>query len=176
LRIAIVGTGISGLGAAWLLARRHDVHVFEREPRLGGHTHTVPVTRADGTEVGVDTGFIVYNEATYPLLTRLFDELGVATRASDMSWSLRCERCDLEYAGNLRGLVAQPRNLADPRYLRMLRDIDRFNRLGRRLVDDPDAPPRSPSTGSSRSDGSATGSRSTTCCRWLRRSGRRGPA
>jgi uncharacterized protein len=136
VRIAIVGTGVSGLGAAWLLSRKHEVHVFEREPRLGGHTHTVPVTRPDGTEVGVDTGFIVYNEATYPLLTRLFDELGVATRPSDMSWSLRCDRCDLEYAGNLGGLVAQPRNLADPRYLRMLRDIERFNRLGRRIVDD----------------------------------------
>jgi uncharacterized protein len=137
VRIAIVGTGISGLGAAWLLGQRHEVHVFEREPRLGGHTHTVDVDRGDGTTVPVDTGFIVYNEATYPLLVRLFDELGVATQPSDMSWSLRCDRCDLEYAGNLGGLVAQPRNLADPTYLRMLRDIERFNRLGRKLVDDP---------------------------------------
>jgi uncharacterized protein len=137
VRIAIVGTGISGLGAAWLLAPRHEVHVFEREPRLGGHTHTVDVDRGDGTSVPVDTGFIVYNEVTYPLLVRLFDELDVATQPSDMSWSLRCERCDLEYAGNLGGLVAQPRNLVDPTYLRMLRDIERFNRLGRRLVDDP---------------------------------------
>jgi uncharacterized protein len=137
VRIAIVGTGISGLGAAWLLARRHEVHVFEREARLGGHTHTVAVDRGDGSVVRVDTGFIVYNEATYPLLVKLLDELGVATQPSDMSWSLRCDRCDLEYAGNLGGLVAQPRNLADPTYLRMLRDIERFNRLGRRLVDDP---------------------------------------
>jgi uncharacterized protein len=137
VRIAIVGTGISGLGAAWLLSRHHEVHVFEREPRLGGHTNTVPVDRGDGTHVPVDTGFIVYNEVTYPLLVRLFDELGVRTQPSDMSWSLRCERCDLEYAGSPRGVVAQPRNLVDPRYLRMLADIDRFNRLGRRLVGDP---------------------------------------
>jgi predicted NAD/FAD-binding protein len=157
VRIAVVGTGISGAASAWLLSRHHEVHAFERERRLGGHTHTIKVPRAetDGTEtdaaaggasvpigrlapeVGIDTGFIVYNEATYPLLVRLFDELGVATQPSDMSWALRCERCDLEYAGSARGIVAQPRNLADPTYLRMLADIGRFNRLGRRLVDDP---------------------------------------
>jgi uncharacterized protein len=137
MRIAIVGTGISGLASAWLLAQRHEIHVFEREPRLGGHTHTVDVPRADGSRLPIDTGFIVYNEATYPLLVRLFDELGVPTQASDMSWSLRCERCDLEYAGSPRGIVAQPRNLASPGYLRMIADITRFNRLGRRLLDDP---------------------------------------
>ncbi len=137
MRIAVVGTGISGAAAAWLLSRRHEVHVFEREGRPGGHTHTVAVPRGDGSSLGVDTGFIVYNEATYPLLVRLFDELGVATQASDMSWSLRCERCDLEYAGSARGIVAQPTNLASPGYLRMLADIARFNRLGARLTDDP---------------------------------------
>lgn len=137
MRIAVVGTGISGSAAAWLLSRRHEVHVFEREGRPGGHTHTVAVPRGDGSSLPVDTGFIVYNEATYPLLVRLFDELGVATQASDMSWSLRCERCDLEYAGSARGIVAQPGNLASPAYLRMLADIARFNRLGARLVDDP---------------------------------------
>jgi uncharacterized protein len=140
VRIAVIGTGISGLASAWLLSRQHEVHVFEREPRLGGHTHTVQVPRAGGEAsetLPVDTGFIVYNEATYPLLVRLLDELGVATQASDMSWSLRCERCDLEYAGSAGGVVAQPRNLASPSYLRMLADIGRFNRLGARLVDDP---------------------------------------
>jgi uncharacterized protein len=139
VRIAIVGTGIAGLTAAWLLDRRHEVHVFERDARIGGHTHTVDVPGAGpgGAALGVDTGFIVYNEVTYPLLVRLFDELGVATQPSDMSWSLRCERCDLEYAGSPRGVVAQPRNLADPGYVRMLGDILRFNRIGRRLVDDP---------------------------------------
>jgi len=161
VRVAIIGTGISGLAAAWLLSGRHDVHVFEREARIGGHTHTVAVPRRDGAAtsgshasghraaghgasgtagmVPVDTGFIVYNEPTYPLLVRLFDELDVATQPSDMSWSLRCERCDLEYAGNPAGITAQPRRLADPAYLRMLTDILRFNRLGLRLVDDPRA-------------------------------------
>jgi uncharacterized protein len=137
VRIAIVGTGIAGLSSAWLLSGRHEVHVFEREDRLGGHTHTVPVGRGDGSFVPVDTGFIVYNEVTYPLLVRLFDELGVATQASDMSWSLTCERCGLEYAGSPSGLLAQPRRLADPSYLGMVADILRFNRLGGRLVDDP---------------------------------------
>lgn len=140
MRIAVVGTGVSGLSAAWLLTPRHDVHVFERDDRIGGHTNTVHVPRptpAGPVPLGVDTGFIVYNEPTYPLLVRLFDELGVATQASDMSWSLRCERCDLEYAGSGRGIVAQPRRLADPSYLRMVSDIVRFNRLGARLVDDP---------------------------------------
>jgi uncharacterized protein len=99
----------------------------------------VPVARGDGTSVPVDTGFIVYNEATYPLLVRLFDELGVATQASDMSWSLRCERCDLEYAGSPGGLLAQPRRLTDPSYLGMIADILRFHRIGRRLLDDPRA-------------------------------------
>ncbi len=138
MRVAVVGTGIAGLASAWLLSRRHEVHVIERASRAGGHTHTVEVDGARGP-VGVDTGFIVYNEATYPLLVRLFDELGVATRASDMSWSLRCERCDLEYAGNPAGVLAQPANLARPGFVRMLSDIARFNRVGRRLLDDPRA-------------------------------------
>lgn len=136
MRIAIVGTGISGLAAAWLLAPRHDIQVFERDERLGGHTHSVTVPVGGRPGPAVDTGFVVYNEATYPLLVRLFDQLGVATQASDMSWSLRCERCDLEYAGSPCGIVAQPRNLASPGYLRMVADIVRFNRLGRILVDD----------------------------------------
>jgi uncharacterized protein len=148
VRIAVVGTGISGLSSAYLLSRSHEVHVFEREPRLGGHTHTVRVPRSGAPvdprrpttgDLPVDTGFIVYNEVTYPLLVALFDELGVATQPSDMSWSLRCRRCDLEYAGSPRGVVAQPRNLASPGYLRMLTDIGRFNRLGAKLVDDPRA-------------------------------------
>jgi uncharacterized protein len=136
VRIAVVGSGISGAASAWLLSRSHEVHLFERESRLGGHTHTVAAPRPDGSTLPVDTGFIVYNEATYPLLVRLFDELGVATQPSDMSWSLRCQRCDVEYAGSARGILAQPSNLASPRYLRMLADVARFNRLARRIVDD----------------------------------------
>jgi predicted NAD/FAD-binding protein len=137
VHIAVVGTGISGAASAWLLSKDHEVDVFEREARVGGHTNTIPVARDDGTTVPIDTGFVVYNETTYPLLVRLFDELGVATQASDMSWSLRCERCDLEYAGSARGVFSQPANLASPTHLRMLADIVRFNRLARRLVDDP---------------------------------------
>ena len=152
MRVAVIGTGISGLASAWLLDRAHDVHVFEREPRLGGHTHTIDVDPASGAatsrvgngpapgdHLAVDTGFIVYNDPTYPNLTRLFDELDVATQPSDMSWALRCGHHDLEYAGSPRGLVAQPRNLADPSYRRMVADILRFNRIGRRLRADPRA-------------------------------------
>lgn len=135
MRIAVIGTGISGLATAWLLSRRHEVHLFERRSRLGGHTNTVTVDEG-GRRVPVDTGFIVYNEPTYPLLTALFDELGVDTAPSDMSWSLRCDHCNLEYAGNPRGLAAQPRNLAAPAYLRFVADIMRFNRIGRGLVGD----------------------------------------
>ena len=137
MRIAVVGTGISGLATAWLLDRDHEVHVYEGEDRLGGHTHTVSVDRPGRAPLAVDTGFIVYNEPTYPMLTRLFDELEVETTASDMSWSLRCDACDLEYAGSPRGLAAQPRNLASPDYLRFVADIVRFNRVGARLVGDP---------------------------------------
>ncbi len=141
MRIVVIGSGVSGLTAAWLLARRHEVHVVEREPRTGGHTHTVDVPRPDGSTVGVDTGFITYNEATYPLFTRLLDELGVATSPSDMSWSLRCERCDLEYAGNAAGVFADPRRAVAPAHLRMLAEIPRFHRLARRLLADPPSGP-----------------------------------
>jgi len=132
MRIAVVGSGIAGSAAAWLLSRRHDVTLFEREPRPGGHTDTLDVPAPGGGTRPVDTGFIVLNDTTYPLLTRLLDELGVATRPSDMSWSLSCERCDLEYAGSGRGVVAQPRRILDPRHLRMLVDVARFNRLALR--------------------------------------------
>ncbi|MEX0832203.1 MAG: FAD-dependent oxidoreductase [Nitriliruptoraceae bacterium] len=137
MRIAVVGSGISGLAAAWLLSRRHDIQVFEGQPRIGGHTDTRMVPSPTGTPVPIDTGFIVYNEHTYPLLVQLLDELDVATQPSSMSWSLTCAACDLEYAGNARGLFAQPRRLADPRHLRMVRDLLAFNRLGRQLRHDP---------------------------------------
>ncbi|MEX0868731.1 MAG: FAD-dependent oxidoreductase [Nitriliruptoraceae bacterium] len=130
MRIAVVGSGIAGLASAWLLSRRHDVVLLERDNRLGGHTHTVDV---DGH--AIDTGFIVYNETTYPLLTRLFAELGVATQPSDMSWSVHCVRCNLEYAGSPGGVFAQPRRLADSGHWGMLAEIVRFNRIGRRDVD-----------------------------------------
>ncbi|MEO7278081.1 MAG: NAD(P)/FAD-dependent oxidoreductase [Sphingomicrobium sp.] len=121
LNIAVVGTGISGLSAAWLLSRRHRVTVFESDRRIGGHSHTV---EAGG--VAVDTGFIVYNERTYPNLTALFDHLGVATKPSKMSFSVSLDAGRLEYSGNLAGLFAQGRNVASPRFWSMLRDLARF--------------------------------------------------
>ena len=142
MRIAVVGSGISGLAAAWLLNRRHEVHLFERRTRLGGHTHTV-VHDVEGRELPLDTGFIVYNEKTYPNLTRVFDELEVATRSSDMSFSVSCADPDIEFASHgLRGLLAQPSLVFSATYLRLLADVFRFGRRGRRVLDssaDPDA-------------------------------------
>ena len=124
LEIAVVGSGISGLSAAWLLSTRHKVTLFEQRPRLGGHSNTVD---ADG--VAVDTGFIVYNEATYPNLTALFDHLGVPTAPSDMSFSVSIDGGRLEYSGSgFGGLLAQPLNIARPRFWRMLRELLRFYR------------------------------------------------
>jgi len=126
--IAIIGTGVSGLTAAWLLQRRHDVTVFERDDRIGGHSHTVTVTE-DGREIGVDTGFIVFNRRTYPLFTRLLEILGVATQPSDMSFSFRDDAANFEYgAPEPWRLFAQPGNLFKPSYHRMLRDVLRFYR------------------------------------------------
>lgn len=134
-RIAVVGSGISGLTAAWVLARDADVTLFEAQPRCGGHAHTHELAaRHDGVgTVGVDSGFIVHNDRTYPTLLRLFSELGVRTQESDMSMSVCCEGCGLEYAGakGLTGLFAAPGSLFSPRYLRMLAEVTRFHRLAR---------------------------------------------
>ncbi|MCS4502881.1 hypothetical protein KBTX_02861 [wastewater metagenome] len=133
-RIAVVGSGIAGLGAAWLLSRRHEVVLFEADSRLGGHTHTVDCDLAGG-RISVDTGFIVYNEANYPHLTALFATLGVPTRPSDMSFAFSASDIDLEYAGdNLNTLFAQRRNLLRPAFWRMAGDILRFNREGARAL------------------------------------------
>lgn len=129
--VAIIGAGVSGLGAAWTLRHRHDVRVFERATYVGGHTHTVTVPR-DGGSVRVDTGFIVYNETTYPLLTALFDELGVETRPTNMSFSVECRRCGWLYSGlGPTGVFVRPSSAARPRFLRFLLDIHRFNRTHR---------------------------------------------
>jgi predicted NAD/FAD-binding protein len=128
MNIAVVGSGISGLSAAWLLSRQHQVTLFEADTRLGGHTHTVDVT-LDGVRFPVDTGFLVFNHRTYPELTRLFDTLGVETVASDMSFSVRLDQPDLEWAGtSLDSVFGQRSNLARPAFWGMLRDILRFNR------------------------------------------------
>ena len=127
-RIAVIGTGISGMSAAWLLSERHDVTVYERDGRLGGHSNTVEVRTADGV-VPVDTGFIVYNEKTYPNLTALFAHLGVPSHASDMSFAVSLEAGELEYSGSsLNGLFAQRSNVFRPRFWSMLNDLWRFYR------------------------------------------------
>jgi predicted NAD/FAD-binding protein len=124
LRIAVVGSGISGLGAAYALAPAHDVHVFERDRRAGGHANTVV---HDG--LALDTGFLVHNERNYPLLTRLFRELGVATHESDMSFSVSCSGCGLEYSGGRP--FAQPGNVVRPAFLALLWEIGRWLRSAR---------------------------------------------
>lgn len=142
VRLAVIGSGISGLGAAWLASRRHEVHLFEARDRLGGHTHTVAVVD-DGRNLHLDTGFIVFNHATYPNLTRLFRQLGVEQRPSDMSFGISCRRPDLEYAvTGLGALFAQRGNLLSPRFLGMVRDILRFGCRARNVLDrapDPEA-------------------------------------
>ncbi|AMN40824.1 NAD(P)/FAD-dependent oxidoreductase [Rhodoplanes sp. Z2-YC6860] len=128
LKIAVVGTGISGLSAAWLLHRAHDITVFERDGRIGGHSNTVDVTTPTET-IAVDTGFIVYNEPAYPNLTAMFRHLGVATERSNMSFAVSLDWGRLEYAGtDLAGLFAQKRNLVSPRFWSMLSDLRKFYR------------------------------------------------
>ena len=137
--IAVVGSGISGLAAAHFLSRRHRVDLFEQERRLGGHTNTVLVEGPSGT-VPLDTGFLVHNDRTYPNLVRLFGELGVATRESDMSFSVACRRTGLEYSSRgANGFFAQRRNVFSPSHLSLLLEIVRFNREAPALLNAPDA-------------------------------------
>lgn len=127
-RIAVVGSGVSGLSAAWMLSKTDRVTLFEADGRLGGHSHTVDAPGPDGP-VAVDTGFIVYNEVNYPNLTALFDHLGVATRPTHMSFSVSVDGGRLEYGSTgLGGLFAQPENALRPRFWRMLADMRRFHR------------------------------------------------
>ncbi len=128
MRIAVIGAGITGLGAAWLLGQRHDVVLFEAEDRFGGHSHTVDVVNESGT-TPVDTGFIVYNTRAYPNLIALFSILGVPTAPTDMSFSVSLDEGAFEYNGNgLTGLFGQPSNLLRPSHWRMAQDILRFFR------------------------------------------------
>lgn len=128
LSIAIIGSGISGLSAAWLLSQRHDVTLFEASDRIGGHSNTVEFESSHGP-VAVDTGFIVYNEVTYPNLTALFRALEVPTAASNMSFAVSVGNGAYEYSGGTGlGLFAQRSNLVSPRFWSMIRDLLRFYR------------------------------------------------
>jgi predicted NAD/FAD-binding protein len=132
-KIAVIGGGVSGLTAGYVLSRTDNVTLFEADGRLGGHADTHLVVPATGPSIPVDTGFIVYNERTYPLLTKMFAELGVSTQPSEMSLSVRCAGCGLQYAGQ-RGLpgVAAGLSRGRGRYLRMLTEVPRFHRAARR--------------------------------------------
>jgi len=137
-RIAIVGAGISGNVCAWLLHKDHDITVFSADDHVGGHTHTHSVS-LEGREVSIDTGFMVFNEKTYPNFIRLLQQLGVRSQLSDMSFSVRCDASGLEYQGSsLNGLFAQRSNFFRPSFYRMLRDISRFNREAPQLLETPD--------------------------------------
>lgn len=128
MKIAVIGSGISGLTCAWLLQRHHDVTVFEKDDRIGGHTATKTIEH-NGDTFAIDTGFIVFNDRTYPNFIRLLDELGVTSQPTDMSFSVSCQNTALEYGGsNLNTLLAQRRNILNLPFLRMLRDILQFNR------------------------------------------------
>ncbi len=136
-RIAVVGSGVAGLTAAYILSRHDHVTLFEADSRLGGHAHTHSVAQQDGSALGIDTGFIVHNERTYPTLLRLFAELGVETQNSEMSMSIRCDGCGLEYAGARdggKGIFARPSSLLRGRYLLMLVEVMRFYRRARALI------------------------------------------
>ncbi len=134
MKIAIIGSGIAGLTAAYRLHKTHEIVLYEAQDRLGGHTATVDVTLAE-RQYKIDTGFIVFNDWTYPQFIKMMDEIGVQSRQSDMSFSVSCERTGLEFAGLdgklalLNGLFAQRRNLLSPSYINMLLDIVRFNKI-----------------------------------------------
>ncbi len=136
-KIAIIGTGIAGMGCGHFLHRKHDITLFEQGTHIGGHTHTVTVDE-EGTRVPIDVGFIVYNEHTYPNLTRLFRELQVPTKDSSMSFSVQHTPSGLEYSGSgLNGLFGQRLNLLKPSFYRFLGQIDRFNKESIDVLADP---------------------------------------
>ncbi|WP_332641873.1 NAD(P)/FAD-dependent oxidoreductase [Aeromicrobium sp.] len=140
-RVAVIGSGVSGLTAAYVLRKTHDVTVFESDSRIGGHAHTHTVADSDATH-RVDSGFIVHNDRTYPLLRRLFAELDVEVHATEMSMSIHCDGCGLEYAGGRggKGVFAQRRRAADPRYLAMLLSVKKYGRLAQKLLDSAESP------------------------------------
>jgi len=139
--VAVVGSGVSGLTAAYVLGRDRDVTLFEADDRFGGHAHTHQIHEPNGVQ-SVDSGFIVHNDRTYPLLRRLFAELDVEVHPTEMSMSIHCDGCGLEYAGGrgATGIFAQRRRIADPRFLRLLTSIKRFQRLALALLESEESP------------------------------------
>ena len=136
MRIAVIGSGIAGLSSSWLLSREHDVTLYEANDYLGGHTHTHDI-QIGGRSLAVDSGFIVFNPPHYPLLQKMFDEIGIESQPTSMSFAVSNERSGLEYnATNLDGLFCQRRNLVSPRFLRMVSEIVRFYRDSPRLLDE----------------------------------------
>ncbi|MHC4824479.1 MAG: NAD(P)/FAD-dependent oxidoreductase [Planctomycetota bacterium] len=142
MKVAVVGSGISGLMSAWMLQSKHEVHVFEADDRPGGHTHTVQVPAGDaGADVAVDTGFIVFNRRTYPTFCRLLRKLGVEVKDSDMGFSVQVQANGVAYHGRgFWGLFAHKRNLFRPAHWRMLRDLLRFYREAPRLLESEASP------------------------------------
>ncbi len=137
MRIAVIGSGISGIGSAWLLSQSNTVDLYEAEPELGGHTHTVDVT-AGGLTFPVDTGFMVFNRRTYPNMIRFFETLDVRANDADMSFSVEVADEDIQWSGtNLNTVFAQRKNITNPKFLRMLTDVVRFSRDADRLLADP---------------------------------------
>lgn len=128
--VAVIGSGVAGLSAAYLLNRTHKVTLFESDARLGGHAHTHTLLDEDFKQIRVDSGFIVHNDKTYPNLRRLFSKLQIEVRPTEMSMSIECEGCGLAFAGGrgLRGVLAQPSRLFDPKFLRLLMQVRRFHR------------------------------------------------
>ena len=134
--IAIIGSGVSGLTAGYLLRNSHEVTIFESETRFGGHSHTHDVTGSDGKVRNIDSGFIVHNDRTYPNLIRIFNELGIKTQDTEMSMSINCEDCGLQYAGGrgLPGIAAQPWRLLNPKFLNLLINVPKFHKAAHKLL------------------------------------------
>ena len=135
MKIAIIGSGISGLTSAYLLSKEHTVHIYESKNYVGGHVHTLPLN-LNGINYEIDTGFIVFNDKTYPNFNKLLNNINVPSQPTSMSFSVKCEKTGLEYNGtSINGLFAQRLNFLKPSFLLMVKDILRFNRDAKIFLD-----------------------------------------